>query len=118
VDFFRGVESECTSAVVELVRSGRAACCGIVIAELLAGVRGECEREVLEGALAGLDYFETDVSAWRRVGEMSRELRSRGRAVPTSDLILAAVAVGNGCQLLTQDSHFRRVRGVMLFTPD
>jgi len=59
VDFFRGTVNPRADAVEKLVRSGHAVTCGIVQAELLAGIRDESERERLRQGMTGIEYVET-----------------------------------------------------------
>ena len=115
VEFLRGGEGRNPGAVEDLIRSSQAVTCGIVLAELLAGVRNAGERIQLQEALAGLDYVETRERTWRRAGELAAELRSKGRTLPMSDLIVAALAIEHGLSVFTIDNHFRHVPGVHLY---
>lgn len=115
VEFLRGGKGGNPGAVEDLVRSSQSVTCGMVLAELLAGVRNASERNQLQEALAGLDYVETREQTWRRAGELAAELRSKGRALPTSDLIVAAPAIEHGLSVFTTDGHFRHVPGVRLY---
>jgi hypothetical protein len=114
VDFLRGGRSREATAVEELVRSARAVTCGIVLAELLAGVKNSEQRERLSEALAGLDYVEMREQTWRRAGELAAGLRGKGRTLPMSDLIVAALALENDLSVFTVDSHFRHIPGLRL----
>jgi len=112
VDFLRGGRG--AAAVEELIRSGRAVACGIVLAELLAGVRRAGQRDQLADALQGLDYIEVREQTWRRTGELAAELRSKGRTLPMSDLIVAALALEHDLAVLAADNHFRLIPGLLL----
>jgi predicted nucleic acid-binding protein len=115
VEFLRVGRGKNSAAVEDLVRSSRAVTCGMVLAELLAGVRNVQDGRQLQEALAGLDYLEMTEQAWRRAGELASGLRVRGRTLPMSDLIVAALAIEHGFAILTVDSHFRHVPGVDLY---
>ena len=117
VEFLRGGRGGDSSVVEDLIRSSQAVTCGMVLAELLAGVRDAEDRRQLQEALAGLDYLETREQTWRRAGELAAELRSKGRTLPMSDLIVAALAIEHGLTVLTADSHFRHIPGVRLYAP-
>ena len=114
VDFLRGGRSRNAAAVEDLVRSGRAVTCGIVLAELLAGVKSDEQREQLSDALAGLDYVEMQEQTWRRAAELAAGLRSKGRTLPMSDLIVAAFALENDLSVFTRDNHFHHIPGLHL----
>jgi predicted nucleic acid-binding protein len=114
VDFLRGSRAGHAAEAERLVRAGRAATCGLVRAELLAGVRTEKDRLLVLEGLDGLDYFETTAQTWTRAGELAATLRARGRSVPITDCIVAAVALENACAVLTSDNHFRQMPGLSL----
>lgn len=114
VDFLRGGRSRDAGAVEELVRSARAVTCGIVLAELLAGVKNAGQRARLSEALAGLDYVEMREQTWRRAGELAAGLRSKGRTLPMSDVIVAALALEHDLSVFTTDNHFRHIPGLRL----
>jgi predicted nucleic acid-binding protein len=116
VDFLRGGRSRDAAAVAELVQTSRAVTCGVVLAELLAGVRSADQRDRLQEALGGLDYIEMQEPTWRRAGELAADLRARGRTLPMSDLIVAALAVEHDLAVFTTDNHFRHVPGLRLHT--
>jgi hypothetical protein len=117
VDYLRGARNARTDAVDRLLEVGRAAVCGVIEGELVAGLRNRTEREELVSLLEGCDYLEVSRADWRRAGELARQLRDRGRTLPLSDLIVAALTIGRDCALLTADSHFTHIPGVKLFTP-
>jgi predicted nucleic acid-binding protein len=45
-------------------------------------------------------------------GELSSQARFAGRTVQLRDCVIAAVAVLNGCTVLTRDADFLRLNGV------
>jgi hypothetical protein len=77
--------------------------------ELLAGVRNTEERLLVQQGLDGLDYYEMTERTWGLAGELSASLRAKGRTVPVSDCIVAALALEHDCAVLTADSHFRQI---------
>ena len=81
----------------------------IVLAELLSGARRGRERELLEDVLGELPLHETPRIHWVRVGDLRRELGSRGLALSTPDAHVAQCALDLGGVLLTGDAIFTRV---------
>jgi hypothetical protein len=108
IGFFRGTDN-LPGQFRELLQSEQLVACGIVIAELLAGVRNANERESVEIGMAGLDYLEMNQSTWTLVGTTLAGLRRAGKALPVSDVMLAALAIENDCRVLTFDRHFRTI---------
>jgi len=113
ISFFRGADN-LPGQFRELLQSQQLVTCGIVIAELLAGVRNAHERESIETGMAGLDYLEMNQSTWTLVGTTLAALRRAGKTLTISDVILAALAVENDCSVLTFDRHFRTIPNVRL----
>lgn len=73
--------------------------------ENLAGLQSFLRQEVV--SLAGVDYEVCEVYA--RIG---RALRTAGRAIPSNDHWIAAIAIRNNHTLLTHDRHFDQVAGL------
>ncbi len=117
VEYFRGKSHELVESVKDLIKSQRAVLCGIALSELLAGVRAKKDRDTLRQTLEALEYKEVSRATWISAGEMSRNLRKQGIAVPLTDLILAALALENKCELFTFDSHFDQIAEIKRFNP-
>jgi len=118
VEFLRGSRSASAAEAERLIRLDRAVLCGMVRTELLAGARNKDDRRALDDALSGLHYLEMSVPAWTRAGDWAAALRARGRTVPVSDLVVAALAAEHGCPVLTNDRHFQFVPGLTLHQPE
>jgi predicted nucleic acid-binding protein len=117
VEFLRSGRGKNSAIVKYLIGTAQAMTCGMVLAELLAGVRSIEDRRQLREALTGLDYLEMREQTWRLAGELAADLRAKGRTVPMSDLTIAALAIEHGLSILTADSHFLNVPGVQMYTP-
>ena len=92
----------------------------IVIGELIAGFRNgthtrrnteELERFLEE---SGVETSTLDFSTADRYGRIVTDLRRTGSPIPTNDIWIAAIAMENGGRLLTADSHFEKVDGLIL----
>lgn len=96
-----------TKELVErILDEDRSATCGIITAELLSGTRSKKEYHELFIGLQALHYLPTPESIWHRVSELGFKLRTKGIHVPTSDLLIAQIAMDNHCILLHCDAHF------------
>jgi predicted nucleic acid-binding protein len=117
VEYFRGKDHEVVEVVKGLIRTGRATLCGIVLSELLAGVRTKRSQDTLKETLEALEYAEVSRGIWILAGEMSSSLRRHGVSIPLTDLVVAALAVENGSELFTGDAHFDRIPELRRFEP-
>ncbi|HTA17168.1 MAG TPA: PIN domain-containing protein [bacterium] len=115
IEFFRpGGREETRQEVARLLDAGQIAVCGIVIAELLQGVR-EDEREPLVDFLAEAQTWELRTEDYTRAGELGNGLRRKGHKIPLSDLIIAALALRMKAQVLTLDlKDFGQIPGLKL----
>ena len=86
--------------------------CGPVLAELLAGARGE-DRGELIASLAGLPWADLDRSAWQIVGLLAAELRDLGEALPLTNLEIAIAAHTSSALLWTADQNFSRLEPLL-----
>lgn len=112
VEYLRGGDSRVARELDEHLDRGTVMVCGPVIAELFAGVASQ-HREELWLAIGSLPWAEIDQPAWRRVGEVANELRSRGEAVPLTDVAIAVATAEAEAELWTRDEDFERIRGAV-----
>jgi hypothetical protein len=118
IDFWKRPSSQTGEILQVLIRSGRVALIGIVLAELLRGARSERERRRMSDMLDGLPYFEMDRNTWERAGAIAMDLDARGLPIPITDAYIAAVAIEGDHEVLTRDGHFDRVPGLRLYHPE
>jgi predicted nucleic acid-binding protein len=85
----------------------------IVVAELFSGTRRLAERKAVADLLEDLALHDTPLSHWIRVGDLRRDLRSRGLTVSTPDAHVAQCALDVRGILLTRDAVFSRVAGLV-----
>jgi len=96
------VRDEVDRHVVE----NQAATSGIIMLELLCGTRTNREYEELKEDLEALIQLETPPSTWERASQLAYALKRKGITVPSTDILIAAIAVENECILLHADRHF------------
>lgn len=117
IDYLRNKRSSQGDKVAELIHDGRAALVGVVLAELLRGLRSQGERDRLERELTGATFLEMTKAAWRRAGVVGSLLESAGQAIPMTDVFIAALAVEGDHEVFTFDKHFERIPGLRLYDP-
>jgi tRNA(fMet)-specific endonuclease VapC len=86
----------------------------IVVAELRAGFKNGSQTErneiILNAFLTKAQVLLPDLETTQHYAEIHRQLRTRGRQIPTNDLWIAALALQHQMPLLTFDSHFKNVQ--------
>lgn len=115
VDFFRGRNEPVRAALRELIRGRQAVLTGIVLAEVLQGIRTHQEADSVRSEFASLHYYETARDTWSRAGSLSGELRQKGLTIPLTDLIIAVLAMEYDAEVFTTDPHFAKVPGLKLY---
>jgi len=109
IEFFREPESEFTLHLKGLLRERKVIMVGMVMAEILQGVKSPKEANLVEQSLAKLRYLEITRDIWVTAGEISASLRSTGITIPLSDLIIAAIAFSGNHEIFTIDPHFNKI---------
>lgn len=107
IDFFRYKQGVLGDQVTKLIANDKAAITGIVIAELLQGVKNIHEQRSLNLLLNSVTYLDTSEQDWYTVGMFMQQLRQQGITVPLSDAVIAAIAIRHHAKLLTIDKHFQ-----------
>jgi len=85
---------------------------GIVMTELLQGVRSRKETDLIDAAIGSLPYFLHNRDIFFRAGGLNKSLRAKGITIPITDAIIAATCIEYGAVLLTIDEHFKHFRGL------
>jgi predicted nucleic acid-binding protein len=109
VEFLRGTGSAVHLHLrAELEGDAGLACTDVVVMEILAGARGEEDRDRLRRLLYGLEFLAVDGPAdYESAAEIYRLCRSRGETPrKLSDCLIAAVAIRNDAELLCDDADF------------
>jgi predicted nucleic acid-binding protein len=107
VEFFRpDGDPRYRSTVSKLIDDNEAVLCGMILSELLKGSRSDKEYRELEDRLSTLPYLETPETVWKKVGRTASLLLRKGVQVPTTDLLIATLAIENKIPVLHNDKHF------------
>ena len=114
IEFFREPKSELTLHLKGLLRERKVIMVGMVMAEILQGVKAPKEANLVKQSLEKLPYLEITRDIWVTAGEISASLRVTGITIPLSDLIIAATALSGEHEIFTIDPHFNKVDGLRL----
>lgn len=115
IDYLRSGKTPIARALEGLLRGEQLFTCGQVMFELLQGVRSDGDREAVTRALGSLEYLELHPRVWIRAAGLASALRCKGRQLPQSDLLIAALALEHKVLVLTADKHFEEIPGLGLF---
>lgn len=116
IEYFNRSESKAGARLEELIRKENVCVAGVILTELLQGARIEKEfNAILENFLA-LPFLETNIDTWTKAGRISFTLRRKGVTIPTSDLIIASLAIEYDYPVFTMDPHFKKIPDLKLFT--
>jgi predicted nucleic acid-binding protein len=107
----RETRPEVREALEPLLLAGEVATCGIVDLELLYSATSRATYRTLSEALRGMPRAPIDEACVGRALEIQAMLaeRSRHRAVPLPDLLIAACAGRAGLAVLHYDADFDRI---------
>ncbi|MBI2872582.1 MAG: PIN domain-containing protein [Chloroflexi bacterium] len=92
--------------VDDLLAADLVATTGMVRLELLGGARSEEDWRRLGQLLSALHPLPVTEEHWNDAARLGFQLRRQGIAVPFTDLLIAAVAMGAGAVVLHRDRHF------------
>jgi tRNA(fMet)-specific endonuclease VapC len=114
IDFFNQPQSLLTFHVKTLLRNRRVVLVGMVLAELLQGIKTPKEARLVQQSLGKLPFLEMTRDDWQQAGELSSSLRRKGITLPLSDLIVGAIAIREGVDIFTADPHFKKIPGLKI----
>ena len=105
IAFFRGHEPV-ASLLDTALADGVVALCGVVELELRQGLRPG-EREAVLSLLNAAARLPTTEADWGSAGDLLASLRRSGVTVPSTDGLVAYLALRHDAVLLEHDEHFR-----------
>lgn len=114
IDFFRGRQTPLAEALGDSLMRVEVVTCGVVLYELLQGIKSQSEEVLVQNAFQALLHLEMTRELWISAGQLSARLRSSGHTLPFSDIMIAAIALHSGCAILTIDRHFEVIPGLVV----
>lgn len=103
---------EIQDAVREELRAGGVATTPLIVSEVARGAPDPETLEALVDDFSALACLDGGFDAGVRAARIGHALRRSGRPVPTTDLLIAAEAVGADYELWHQDGHFERIADI------
>ena len=105
IDFFRKIEP-CHSILMQLMADERVCSVGLIVAELMQGAKSENELSVFRDFAHVFPFLPESSKIWQAAGELSFQLRRKGKTLGLSDCYIAVAAREGNAEILTQDRHF------------
>ena len=92
---------------------------GEIHAGFLMGTRHEENLAALDEflSLPGTEVIPVTRSIAERYGVIVQQLKQQGTPIPTNDIWIAATALETGTRLVSYDSHFQHVPGLIVLAP-
>ena len=112
IDYFRKKEPA-YGAVSKLLQEERICCIGIVLAELLLGAKSMKEVTVIKDFIHIFEFLPEMPQLWEQSGELSFNLRRKGKTVGNSDCFIAVMSKWYNTILLTFDTDFTAIKEEM-----
>ncbi|MCX5811157.1 MAG: PIN domain-containing protein [Proteobacteria bacterium] len=114
IEFFN-TESDAGNMLESLISTDSVAICGIVLFELMQGIKSETEKSTILDAISELPYIEMNSNLWQKSAALSASLRKKGITLPLSDIFIAAIALEHNLLIFTLDKHFESIPGISLY---
>ena len=109
IDFLRFPDGVLGDLMAKAIEEDKALLCGVVVAELLQGVKGKRENRQLDLLFSTMDSLPCEENAWHEAGLMLQDLKHKGITVPLSDALIAVIARRHHVDVVTLDKHFRHL---------
>jgi predicted nucleic acid-binding protein len=113
IEFFRA-RSKIGDHLEMLLLENAVSTCGVVMFEVLQGIKSEGEKNKILGVLASLPYVEMTKKLWHRAADLSIRLKKNAVNLPLSDILIAAIAAENDLSVYTLDNHFKQIPNLKL----
>jgi predicted nucleic acid-binding protein len=115
ISFFRGMNH--ADEVAVLLKDNRAVVTGIIIAELLQGIKDSKEEQKIAELFQAINSVELTTELWIKAGLLAFSLRKKGIILPLTDIAIAVIALEYDLPLFTLDKHFQEIGGIKLYKP-
>jgi len=108
IDLFGGRDSSHVTVLESLIEQREDIClCGIILTEVLQGIRDDKEYSETESMLGNLILLPMTREIFLMAANIYRSLRARGITIRNSvDCMIAAVCIENNARLLHNDRDF------------
>lgn len=107
IDFFQYPESIHSKKLENLIKdNNQAILCGIIIQEILQGIKDNKGYELTKEKLSKFPFIKTNRRTYIFASSIYRTLRNKGITIPALDITLASISILNKIPFFTKDEHF------------
>ena len=106
----RNSSNQIKNILTEILDKDQSATTGIIILELLQGTRTKKEYTEILSDLSALHYFEVNKKIWEKASQLGFNLRRKEKTIPSTDLLIASIALHYDLILLHADNHFEQIQ--------
>jgi len=106
----RNSSNQIKNILTEILDKDQSATTSIIILELLQGTRTKKEYTEILSGLSALHYFEVNKEIWEKASQLGFDLRRMGKTIPSTDLLIATIALHYDLTLLHSDNHFEQIK--------
>ena len=106
IDFLNGHPSAQADRLEAILEGDDDVCtCGVVVAEVLQGIRSDASRRAIRDRFRDLRFLEpAGFETYERAAALHRALRARGRTVRSMvDCLIVTIAEEHRCRVLARD---------------
>ncbi|MBI4825330.1 MAG: PIN domain-containing protein [Nitrospirae bacterium] len=114
IEFFK-LESLTGKKLESLIIKNSIWTCGVILFELLQGVRSGDEKALILETLSDMKHMEMTQPLWGKAAELSALLKRKGLNLPQSDIFIASIAIEHNLSVFTLDKHFKQIPGVRIY---
>ena len=111
IDLFAGKHSKLTDILFKSIDNSDDICtCGLIITEILQGIRSDKEYDRIKNILSGLIYLPITKNMFIHASSIYRTIRKNGKTIrgPT-DCIIASICLEHEVDLLHNDKDFNTI---------
>lgn len=110
IDFFQDDDSLYAKTLEGLIKdNNRAVICGVVLQEVLQGIKEHTTYELTKERLLKLPFLDTNKETYIYASSLYKNLRRKGITIPSIDTTIASIAILNRIPLFTKDEHFKTI---------
>ncbi len=108
IDFFAGRNLPHVTQLVKILEKRDELCtCGIILTEILQGIKTKKEKQLVEDNLNHIVFLDMTRPTFILAADIFSHLRSRGITIrKTLDCMIAAIVIENNTALLHNDRDF------------